>query len=80
MGNFLCKIWMFFLKVVDAVVDGVANVLVGIVGAIGTILSAIWDVVDELTESIFGKNTLLWVVAGLGLWFLLGAGDGDDEK
>lgn len=80
MGSFLCKIWMFILNVVDAVIDGIANALINLVEALGVIFSAIWGVLSDAVGSIFdGAGGWLLLAAGVAAAFFLFGGD-DDEK
>lgn len=80
MGSFLCKIWMFILNLADSVIDGIANVLINLVEALGTIFSAIWGVLTDAVDSIFeGSGLLLLGGAALLAWLLLG-GDDDTES
>lgn len=69
MSGLLCKLWMFVLKVVEAVVDGVGEL-------VRTILTILLDVVTDLWDSTVGSGNVggLLMIAGLGLlaFFFLG--------
>lgn len=80
MFDFLCKIWMFILKLVDAILDGVVHVIKGIVGALVEIITAIWEGISEIGSSIFsGPLGIALLLGGVLLaWSLLG--DEDDNK
>lgn len=64
MGSFLCKIWTFVLKVADAVVSGIADVVRGI-------LTELVDIIAELWDMTLGKGTVGGVVTAVGLGLLL---------
>jgi hypothetical protein len=74
----LCKIWRFFVHVVEAVVDGIAGVLKSLGKAVISVLSDLWDSVTDLFDGLF-DSPLFWIAAGVGAWWLLGRKKKEDD-
>lgn len=68
MGSLLCSLWQFVLKAVEAVVDGVGEL-------IRTIATVLLDIASELWDSTIGSGRmgpLLLIGGAIALVFLLG--------
>lgn len=68
----LCKIFNFFLNILNATLNVAVEAATGLIGAAFSIL-------DELGSSIFGSPLAL-AALGLGLWWLLSPDDDDNPK
>lgn len=72
MFSMICKIWMFILKLLDAIIDGVLHVLSHVIDAVFTIISKVWDglssVGSKLSETTFGRVVMYGGLALLGFW------------
>lgn len=82
MGKLLCKLWMFILKAVDAIIDGVMQVIDTILGVLIDLVSMIWTALKSAVSSIFdgsGLSLLTLGLLGLGAWWLLGGSDNEEE-
>lgn len=66
----LCKIFNFFLNILNATLNVVVEAASGLIGAAFTVL-------DELGSKIF-SSPLALLALGVGLWWLF-ASDDDDE-
>jgi hypothetical protein len=72
-GDFLCKVWRAVLKLFNAVVDGVLNVLTTVGKAIITLLSELLDTVGSAIGDLFADHPILTLLlGGLALWWLVG--------
>lgn len=67
----LCKIFNFFLNILNATLNVVVEAASGLIGAA-------FSVLDELSSSIL-KSPLVLAALGLGLWWLL-ASDDDESS
>lgn len=82
MFSFLCKIWMFVLKLIDAIVDGLVHVIKGLVGALVEIVSALWDGISSIGGSMMDTTlgkVIVYGLLGLAGYWLYGLVSGDDE-
>lgn len=78
-STMLCKIWRFFVKIVDAVVDGIAGILKNLGKAVISILSDLFDAASDVFDGLLDKP-LFWLAAGLGAWWLLGKKKKDEDE
>jgi hypothetical protein len=79
MGDLLCKLWNFVLEIFGQVVDFVAQALTTVGTAIVDVLGELLTSAGSALSDIFSANPIFTIgLVGLGLWWLLGAGD-DDE-
>jgi len=72
MPSWLCKIWRFIANIVGKIVDIILDIVKKIVGFVV-------DAIDAIGDSLFGGNLGLWLLLGLGAYFLLTKGKSDDE-
>lgn len=68
----LCKIFNFFLNILNATLNVVVEAATGLIGAV-------FSVLDELGSSIF-KSPLALAAIGFGLWWLLSSDDEDNPQ
>jgi len=82
LGDLLCKIWQFFLGIVNAVVEGVVGVILTVAKAAIRLLSEVVQVVgDGLSKLLSGPGG--WILLAVGGFFLYGLisddGKGDPD-
>lgn len=75
----LCKIWRFFVKVAEAIVDGLATVVKSISKAVISVLSDLFDAVSDAVSGWL-ETPLFWIAAGLGLWWLMSSGEEEEDE
>lgn len=73
MPSFLCKIWRFVANIAGKVVDFVLDV-------VGKVVTMAVEAIKDVADGLFGGNTLLLVVAGLGALYLLTRGKEEDAS